>query len=636
MGSDKCEKRTIDTIGHVAAIARKIFFTLPNLCRLKEVYVTKTFLMRRAHLLCLLFLSLLFGCQKEVSFFGNPDNPSSLPAPDPIKAIVQGNILDETGQPAAGVMVQVGSRTATTDQKGYFRLTEAELDKKAALVTATKGGYHKAYRTFSATSGTNQVVIKLIKKTLAGTVSAASGGDVALSNGSKVTLPADGLVTASNNSVYTGTVNVYATYIDPTAPDISQIIPGSLLAQNKEGKRVLLVSYGMMAVELESLSGEKLQIKSGAKATLTTAIPAAVQNSAPATIPLWSVDETTGIWKEEGTATRNGAVYVGEVSHFSFWNVDVAQNTVTLSATVKNDEGNPLVNVAVRIKRTTESGVSFAQGYTDSLGQVSGYVPANEPLQLEVLDECGTTFYSQNIPAQTQSVNVGVITVTNTGGSVVTIKGKLLNCSNAPVTNGFAIITFDNKVRYAAANASGDFQTTFTRCASSPSTIDIVGVDQASQQQSNSTSVNVTAPLTNAGTISACGLSSEEFIDYTIDGVNYRISSTVATDSLTAFTTLDSAQVNTRYTFFSGIQVGRANNITMRFRQAAAAGTYPLDELMVQSFQQTTVVAPFNVTLTSYPQTAGLFYEGSFTGSFRDAANTSHTLSGTFRLRRVF
>lgn len=49
----------------------------------------------------------------------------------------------------------------------------------------------------------------------------------------------------------------------------------------------------------KSDGGKKLQIKSGAVATLTSPIPAETLSSAPATIALWYVDEQTGVWKEE-------------------------------------------------------------------------------------------------------------------------------------------------------------------------------------------------------------------------------------------------------------------------------------------------------------------------------------------------
>jgi hypothetical protein len=43
---------------------------------------------------------------------------------------------------------------------------------------------------------------------------------------------------------------------------------------------------------------------------------------APPTIEMWFFDEVKGIWKEEGIGTKQGSVYVGEVSHFSSWNFD--------------------------------------------------------------------------------------------------------------------------------------------------------------------------------------------------------------------------------------------------------------------------------------------------------------------------
>src|SRR5687768_9421366 len=113
----------------------------------------------------LLFLSIFFfQCQKEVSYIGGSDIIPETTTPDPITSTVQGNILDENGQPASGVTVTVGTKTAVTNASGYFRIANASLDKKTALVTAEKAGYFKGLRSFSATSGTNQVVIKLLKK----------------------------------------------------------------------------------------------------------------------------------------------------------------------------------------------------------------------------------------------------------------------------------------------------------------------------------------------------------------------------------------------------------------------------------------------------------------------------------------
>jgi hypothetical protein len=161
----------------------------------------------------------------------------------------------------------------------------------------------------------NQVIIKLIRKDLSSSINSTSGGDVALLNGSKIFLPARGIIKSSGES-YAGTVNVYASYIDPTLQDISETIPGSFMADNKEGKRVSLTSFGMLAVELESSTGETLQIAPGNTATLSIPIPPSIASSPPSSISLWYMNEQTGTWKEEGSAKRNGNRLCGEVKHF--------------------------------------------------------------------------------------------------------------------------------------------------------------------------------------------------------------------------------------------------------------------------------------------------------------------------------
>src|SRR4029078_1969327 len=141
-------------------------------------------------------------------------------------------------------------------------------------------------------------------------------------------------------------------------------------------------SFGMLAVELEGNSGEQLQIATGKTAKLRFTIPSSLRSTAPATISLWSVDETTGLWKQEGSATKGTDYYEGDVSHFSFWNCDVSGQTVYLEMTITTSN-EPLSHVLVKLTRP--NGAS-SYGYTDSSGHVGGLVPKNETLTLEVMN----------------------------------------------------------------------------------------------------------------------------------------------------------------------------------------------------------------------------------------------------------
>ncbi|MFL5773097.1 MAG: hypothetical protein ACJ75F_08065 [Flavisolibacter sp.] len=581
-------------------------------------------------MLLLLVSAFFYQCQKEVSFHNNPvDNGQ----PSSVDATIQGVILDENDDPVEDALVKVGSKNALTDADGFFRILHAPLNNRDALVTVEKTSYFKAYRTFAATSGANQVTIKLLKKVVAGWVNSTAGGEVVMTNGTKISLPANAVVNASNGSAYSGIVNVIATYIDPSSPDILQTVPGSFMANDKNNQRVILSSFGMVAVELVSNSAEKLQIKSGYTATLKMVIPAASQSSAPNTIALWYVDEQSGIWKEEGTATKQGNFYVGDVKHFSFWNCDAPMEAFYLSMQLRTPSDIPIVNGWVRIRTTTTPSIQ-AYGVTDSLGKVSGLVPSNVNLVMEVVDPCYNVIYSQNIPPVTRNTDLGFISVNGTGTSVLTIQGTLKNCSGGAVTNGYAMVYYNNTVRTAAVNSTGNFQVTVVQCISQINDLKVLPVDEGSGQQGNIISPNITSSVLNMGNLSACGSSAAQYLNYTLDGTNYTIAVNPS-DSMTAFTT--PLQGTTQFTTSINGFNPPSNNFSFYLTHPAmTAGTYALSSLNVQNFNNVTLVQPFNVTFTTFPQNAGDFYEGNLTGQFRDGQNVLHNVSSNFRVRKTF
>jgi len=146
------------------------------------------------------------------------------------------------------------------------------------------------------------------------------GGTIETNDGAKVTFGSNTIID-SNGNLYNGSVSVYAHWYDPTSEDLSLTMPGDLRATDALGNEVQLATFGMLAVELETPDGQPLNISEGNTAELTFPLEE-LADGAPNEIPLWYLDEESGIWKEEGQATKVGNTYVGEVSHFSFWNCD--------------------------------------------------------------------------------------------------------------------------------------------------------------------------------------------------------------------------------------------------------------------------------------------------------------------------
>ena len=584
------------------------------------------------YLLSSLFISIsLLSCQKEVKNDspGTGGSTGTVIGPIPVRGNVTGKVIDNNNNVVAGATVKAGNNTTTTDNRGLFRFNNIQLDKYSAVITVEKTGFFKGYRVFSASANnTSFIKLKLVPKTLVGSIDATAGGSVSLPDNSKITLPASGVVARSNSQSYTGSVKVYAAVIDPTSSDISQIVPGSFQGTDANNNRVILTSFGMLAVELEGNSGEQLQIAAGKTAKLRFTIPSSLRSTAPATIPLWSVDETTGLWKQEGSATKGTDYYEGDVSHFSFWNCDVSSQTVFLEMTIVTAEG-PLSHVQVKLTRP--NGAS-SYGYTDSSGHVGGQVPKNEALTLEVLNTCNQAIYTQTVGPFNTNTNLGTITVTLAPINTLQITGSVVNCSNQPVTNGNVLVYFEGQLYNRSVN-NGNFSLTITRCSNSTGAVEIVAVDNVINQQSSSPWTGSASTGTiNTGAISACGVSSVSFIDYSVDGTNYSLSTATPGDSITFYGS-GSSGTNQTATAIFGFRVSQPNMNISFYTQGAAVGTFPINLLSVNQYDSASIVTPFNINITTYGL-PGQFIEGNFTGQIRDISNNLHTVAATFRVRR--
>ncbi|WP_431211175.1 carboxypeptidase-like regulatory domain-containing protein [Puia sp. P3] len=298
-------------------------------------------------------LLVFYACNKSSSSDNGSmtTNPNNIPAEQTVTASLQGRVLDEKGMPVQGAAVSSGSATTTTDVNGVFSFSKISMSSRFGFVKVSKAGYFTGSRSIITNGGaSNYVSIQLVPRVLTGSFGAAAGKKVLVKTGDTADFTGSSFVNASTNAAYTGNVNVYATYLDPTDVNLYKYMPGDLRGIGTDGKETALQSFGMLGVELQGDAGEKLQLASGAKATLTWAIPAALQTAAPATIPLWYFNDSSGRWIQEGSAIRVGNSYVGQVGHFSYWNCDAASGTVNFKVHVKDQHGNPLAYTYIQFQ----------------------------------------------------------------------------------------------------------------------------------------------------------------------------------------------------------------------------------------------------------------------------------------------
>ncbi|MFT3825180.1 MAG: carboxypeptidase-like regulatory domain-containing protein [Chitinophagaceae bacterium] len=578
-------------------------------------------------------LSVISACKKDTDRIAQPE-PVTPDLTVKITSSVAGFVTDETNEPVPFAEVVAGDKQTRTDEYGYFKISNVALPKSAGYVKVSAGGSFDSYKTFVPAENKEAFVrIKLLAKKEIGVVEASSGGPVNTTEGATITLPANGIVIAGTGVSYTGKVHVNARWINPAEESsIQSQIPGDNRGTDTEGHLKTLRSYGAVAVELTADNGQLLQIAGGKTATLNIPVSASLAAQAPATLNLWSFNDSTGLWKQEGTATKTGNAYVGTVSHFSFWDGAEGFNMVNVKARITDASAHPLVNVPVSITfagMPQNAGYSKF-GYTDADGYVSGAVFANSNLVLDVLTTCATSAYSHAFTTAATDIDLGTITG-NLGQNTVTISGTVTNCNNQPVTNGY-IQTYDHGFYNRISISNGSFS--FTGLACTNTAVSVVAVDNATNQQNAPQTITLVPGVNNLGTLSACGTSTVGVITYTLDGVTTTLTEPVDTLGAYYITAgpISATQVLTlsgnpnqsqqmAFQFDGGADTESAHHVTEVYSVAfpGGRGYWPV---------------PVVVNITEYGKIGG-FIGGNFSSYLLDIANNGvHTFNCTFRVRR--
>ena len=577
-------------------------------------------------------LTITFSCQK--SSHGNPDpnNPNNpnTPTIEYVNAGISGRVVDDANQPVNAAAVKVGAATATTDINGKFSISNVSLNKNAGLVKVEKEGFFLGSRTIMVNAGaTNNVTIQLIPKKVAGTVNATGGGNVTVPSGGTIAFTGNSFTNTGNNSAYSGTVSVSAFFINPEASNFKEIMPGTLRGINASNEETGLQSFGMMAVELTGAAGEKLQLATGKTATLTFPIPNGLLAQAPNTIPLWSFNDSSGLWKEEGTATKQGNNYVGTVSHFSFWNCDYPYGVVDFKAIIKDQNGNPLYPAQVVLTFSNDTVTSYGYGNTDNTGWVGGKIPTNKALKMKVYNQCNVLLYTKDLGAFTTTADLGTVTVTNSGSSQLTVTGSVINCNAANVTNGFVDILLEGVHNRVLVKTDGTFSITFSRCNPATATATLTAYDLATSQIGTSSNLSVSTGTANAGQLTACGNSIAEFANYTVNNVQYNFAKPA--DSMA----LNKSGIS--YTLWTTHKGGNAKDNAYIGFTASATGTAPLTSVYIYtgttSYYST---GSSTLSITEFGAVGTGYIAGNFSITLKDTiTQQTAPVNYTFRVKRT-
>lgn len=473
--------------------------------------------MKKIYSLLILFV-LLISCKNDLYIdTENPTNPATnYNFGGNAQRSFHGLVLSTNGNPISGATVIIGSATAQTNAQGIFSIKNADVKENFAYVKVTKTGFVNGSRTMVPTNGSNRINIMMIPATNTSTIASGVTATVSLPNGTKVKF--DGSFKDGSGAAYSGNVNVALFHLKPSDTYLNELMPGSLLANNSEGNARIMETFGMVHVQLTGTAGQNLQIANGHTAEMTVAIDATQASTAPSTIPLWSFDESTGIWQQDGSATKIGSNYVGNVSHFSWWNCDAQFPQAILNVHIQNSTAQPLSNVTVKLFRQNQASTS---AITDGNGNASGVIPAGENLTLKIYDACNNVIMTNNIgPFANNSNNtLPAITISQSLSNTITITGTLKDCSGNNVTNGIANLSYASSSNYfsgySALVTNGSFSFNVLSCASSQQ-LTFVGADFTNLQTTGNINFTAASPTTNLGNLTVC-TAATEFVTSQID-----------------------------------------------------------------------------------------------------------------------
>lgn len=448
--------------------------------------------------------------------------------------------------------IELGSTEGHTDASGLLYLPAAMVGESAYL-TVEKDGFFEASRRFYPSPGIAQYLrIILLSDSRIAFFNAQDGAALPVEDKATIHFPPNGYV-LENGEMYEGIIVVSAKVIAPDDPDLSFKMPGDLVGVNTNGSFGALGSMGMIAVEMNTPSGEKLNLAGGIEATLEMKIPLAMTDKAPASIPLWSFDEVDGVWREEGVAYRTGDRFVGKVSHFSFWNCDAWFPTVAWGAFFVYEDGSPASQVKVCIT-IDDLGTSNC-AYTDTDGVVKGMVAAKEGLHLGIYGKCGQEIFASDIGPYDNASYYGPISVSDPSAQSH-VSGYAVDCELKPLVNGYVKISTGHESYYAVPDGqTGAFGAKVSGCVGGHISVFAFNPDKTSYSKTFS------APFSSkveVDTLYTC-IQNEEFAEFQIDG----FSNPVYFDSLefvrdVDYTSIRAVDVNGNVfgVWFRGISVG--------------------------------------------------------------------------------
>ena len=558
--------------------------------------------------LLLLSIVLAFSaCRKDIDQFilqpGGQD-------PELVTGTALGKVRSLDGAPLEGALVRLhGGVSALSDGSGFYFIPDAEAPALDALLEVSMNGFFPAYQHLPWTEkGELRTDIRLVPKSFSGSLSGETGGQLAIGQGFLLDIPQQGLEYPTGDP-FTGTVQVYAYWIDPGDPEFLQLAPAGARGLDANRELRYLNSYGILAMELTDENGLPLRTAPGKTMDLHFPVPGALTGTAPSELALWSFDPEAGLWNESATATLSNQYYHGKAPSGLFWNVAGSSLLVQVKGWVQQPGSGPAREVEVLAWET--NGSLLARTSTQNQGQFVLVLPGDAPATLQLLDLCGNEQYTQDLPALSGNVSLNPIPLPSE--NLVPVKGRLVDCDEAPVSLGYMQAIIGDK-EVLMPLVGGAFSALLPVCPED--VVTLIGFDLVRNFQTAPLSFSASGPI-DAGDWILCN-DAPEYISYNLDGE-------------VQFSSDPGFEVNGSVSTILDSTLG----VSLSF-EGTGPGTFPVlqDGFSLGNLATVnTLGIDLLLNISRYDPPGG-YVIGSFNGKVTEVGAQEHQVSGVFKLQR--
>lgn len=543
-----------------------------------------------------------------------------------VQSTVRGQVVDESGLPLSNVSLQISGETTTSDADGNFHFDKVDVKKEGGDIVIARGdGFFEgvSHANFTA-EGSSFLEVRLMEKGNPDRIDPSSEQVISKTNGLKITVPQNSIIDA-DGLVHEGTVQVFSRWIDPTDENVGGIMPGALTATDANGDEKVLATYGMLALDLESEFGEKLELKPGDELTVEMPIPSELEGDAPDEMPLWEYDLEEGKWLEKGVCKKLSSSYICNIPNSGIWNCDVPLEAICLSAKVLNMDLTPASFLKVVVEDLTDNFIYW--GYTDEEGFFCGSVPEAAPLLMTILDHCDNVLYTAEIGPFSMDTDLeDIILEDDVSEFQINVMGSMALCQNTGQAIGHLAVRYPGTLTIFPIYETESYDVDIAlKCTDFPS-IELTAYSTLEMSSTVTTTVNMDNDV-DLGLQNTC----EDLTDYfglVVDGVSYFTSPTQY--YLRPNQTTD-------WLILEGLSA--AGTFTMELRDYQGVGAYDVNAFfktenghLPPGFDVLDAASPdISVNVT---EDDGEFITGNYSGVALDELGNSRTISGDFIIKR--